>query len=215
MKRTDPLVRKRCREMFGDEWWKTDKKKRQDDAITYLNKYLSTSNTRNTQEDINALYKIVSSKIPRAKHIKIETLNPSRKCYEVMRELMKSGTEHRWLFHGTTAAAVPLICRDGFNRSFCGRNATVYGNGVYFTSDINYSAQNIYSVPDDKHIKRIFAASVLVGHTCQGRSGQITPDVCNNIMCDSTVDNVKNPSIYVIYKDFQAIPEYLISFTMD
>lgn len=38
--------------------------------------------------------------------------------------------ERIWLFHGTDEMTVPKIIQQGFNRSFCGRNATRYGKGV-------------------------------------------------------------------------------------
>ena len=40
--------------------------------------------------------------------------------------------ERVWLFHGTDQDTVPKIYQQGFNRSFCGKNATMYGKGVYF-----------------------------------------------------------------------------------
>merc|ERR1712196_535165 len=43
--------------------------------------------------------------------------------------------ERVWLFHGTDEATVPKIIEMGFNRSFCGKNATRYGKGVYFARD--------------------------------------------------------------------------------
>ena len=42
------------------------------------------------------------------------------------------GLERRWLFHGTTTAAIPKIIKQGFNRAFAGRNAVAFGKGVYF-----------------------------------------------------------------------------------
>merc|ERR1712167_489021 len=48
--------------------------------------------------------------------------------------------ERRWLFHGTDQDTVPKITQQGFNRSFCGKNATAYGKGVYFARDSEYSS---------------------------------------------------------------------------
>lgn len=41
-----------------------------------------------------------------------------------------AGDERRWLFHGTNHDTAEKIVAQGFNRSFCGKNATVYGKGV-------------------------------------------------------------------------------------
>ena len=38
--------------------------------------------------------------------------------------------ERVWLFHGTDEDTVPKITSMGFNRSFCGKNATMFGKGV-------------------------------------------------------------------------------------
>ena len=48
--------------------------------------------------------------------------------------------ERRWLWHGTKSDLLEKILQQGFNRSFCGRNATVFGKGVYFARDASYSA---------------------------------------------------------------------------
>lgn len=43
--------------------------------------------------------------------------------------------ERRWLFHGTQSDVIPKIEKQGFNRSFAGKNAVAYGKGVYFARD--------------------------------------------------------------------------------
>ena len=39
----------------------------------------------------------------------------------------ESRYERVWLFHGTDEETVPKIIEMGFNRSFCGKNATAFG----------------------------------------------------------------------------------------
>jgi poly [ADP-ribose] polymerase 10/14/15 len=61
----------------------------------------------------------------------------------------------------------------------------------------------------------MFLCRVAVGDWCKGQEGQLTPDPKphNHLeLFDSTVDNVTNPSIFVVYHDAQAYPEYLVSF---
>lgn len=43
--------------------------------------------------------------------------------------------ERKWLWHGTNIEVMNKILQQGFNRSFCGKNATAYGKGVYFARD--------------------------------------------------------------------------------
>ena len=52
----------------------------------------------------------------------------------------ESRFERKWLYHGCQDEVVPKIVQQGFNRSFCGRNATAYGKGVYFARDASYSS---------------------------------------------------------------------------
>jgi len=83
--------------------------------------------------------------------------------------------ERRWLWHGTNADSMEKIIQQGFNRSFCGKNATMYGKGVYFARDASYSSHDTYSPPDAKGNKYILACNVVVGEYCQGRKDARTP----------------------------------------
>ena len=51
------------------------------------------------------------------------------------------------LYHGTEKAVVRKICDNGFNRSYCGKNAVLYGCGSYFARDMSFSADDQYSEP--------------------------------------------------------------------
>jgi len=126
-----------------------------------------------------------------------------------------SATERRWLFHGSTSDIVPKIVKQGFNRAFAGRNAVAYGKGTYFARDASYSSHEAYSTKDAKGIQRMFLARVAVGDWSKGNHGQLTPDPKPHNaleLFDTTVDNVRNPSIFVVYHDAQAYPEYIVSF---
>ena len=135
-----------------------------------------------------------------------------------------AGFERRWLFHGTNKEVMPAIVQQGFNRSFCGKNATVYGKGVYFARDAKYSARRCYSIPDADGIQYMLLCRVAVGHYCKGEVNARAPAVRHgHVLYDSTcgllappevpvVDTLANPSIFVTYHDSQAYPEYLLRF---
>jgi poly [ADP-ribose] polymerase 10/14/15 len=124
--------------------------------------------------------------------------------------------ERIWLFHGTDEDTCGKIQEQGFNRSFCGKNATAYGKGVYFARDSTYAARPAYAVPDANGVQRMFACRVLIGQYCQGENGALTPAVrTEGILYDSTCNRVSDPSIFVTYHDAQAYPEYLIQFTCE
>ena len=93
--------------------------------------------------------------------------------------------------------------------------AVVYGNGVYFARDAYYSSQPKYSPPDMNGYKYIYLARVLSGEFTVGNSSMIVPpykDPTHHIHFDSVVDNVQNPTIFVMFQDALVYPEYLIVF---
>ncbi|XP_046555938.1 protein mono-ADP-ribosyltransferase PARP14-like isoform X3 [Haliotis rubra] len=124
-------------------------------------------------------------------------------------------TNETVLWHGTAVDAIPSICKGGFNRSYCGKNATAHGEGVYFAVQASYSDRNTYSVPDIQGHKHMFQARVLTGMYCRGQGGIRVPpqrDASNHIQYDSVVDNTGRPGMYIIFNDTQAYPEYLITY---
>lgn len=117
------------------------------------------------------------------------------------------------LWHGTSADAITNINHHGFNRSFCGKNATMYGQGVYFAVNANYSANATYSPPDPAGNRYVYLCKVLVGHPTVGQQNlRVLPARSGPILYDSATDNPNNPSMYVIFHDTQAYPEYMVTF---
>ncbi|XP_019378093.1 PREDICTED: poly [ADP-ribose] polymerase 14-like isoform X2 [Gavialis gangeticus] len=143
------------------------------------------------------------------------------KAYQIKKEEMntKNGNTNneRLLFHGTTSNSLTAINFKGFNRSYAGMNAANFGNGTYFAVHASYSAHDTYSKPDANGKKYMYLAQVLVGAYCNGRKGDITPPAKNPTdptdLYDSLTDNVNQPSMFIIFNDIQAYPEYLITFT--
>ncbi len=113
------------------------------------------------------------------------------------------GHQEMRLFHGTDEATVPKIISTAFNRSYCGKNMTAYGQGVYFARDASYSAGDTYSRPNKQGEKHIFFCRVLVGAYARGESSMRVPPAKASGLFDSTVDNIDSPSIFVIYHDAQ------------
>lgn len=119
------------------------------------------------------------------------------------------------LFHGTCYTTLTTINELGFNRSYAGKNAACYGNGTYFAVNANYSASNTYSKPNPQGEKHMYLCRVLTGDYTLGKQHMIVPPAKGTVSVqkyDSVVDNPANPSMYVIFHDAQAYPEYLITF---
>ncbi|XP_030066736.1 LOW QUALITY PROTEIN: protein mono-ADP-ribosyltransferase PARP14 [Microcaecilia unicolor] len=142
------------------------------------------------------------------------------KSYQIKKMNMDAKNGHknneRQLFHGTAPHTLKAINDLGFNRSYAGLNAAAYGNGTYFAVQAQYSAANQYSKPDASGQKYMYLAQVLAGDYCVGRAGIVTPqskstsDPTN--LYDSVTDNTTAPSMFVIFSDNHAYPEYLITF---
>uniref|UniRef100_A0AAV3A3H0 Poly [ADP-ribose] polymerase n=1 Tax=Pyxicephalus adspersus TaxID=30357 RepID=A0AAV3A3H0_PYXAD len=127
-----------------------------------------------------------------------------------------STNNEKELFHGTDLSSIQHVNNNGFNRSYAGRNAAAYGNGTYFAVNANYSASSSYAKPDINGQKHMYLARVLTGVFCNGQFGMITPPAKNTgnatDLYDSVTDNVQRPTMFVIFNDIQAYPEYHIIF---
>ena len=89
----------------------------------------------------------------------------------------------------------------------------LYGDGVYFATQFSYSAQEDYAQPDPNGIRCIFRCRVLTGEYTQGAEGlKEPPPKLGNRLYDSVVDDMNSPTMYVVFKDNHAYPEYLIKF---
>ncbi|XP_077991496.1 uncharacterized protein LOC144445727 [Glandiceps talaboti] len=121
------------------------------------------------------------------------------------------------LYHGTAAYNVDKISYGEFYSSFAGKNATSYGHGSYFAVNSSYSASTTFSPPDPRTGNRyVYQAKVLTGEFTRGQQGILVPPSKSGSdptdLYDSVTDNVQNPSLFVIFNDAQAYPEYLITF---
>lgn len=95
-------------------------------------------------------------------------------------------------------------------------SATAYGHGTYFAVNASYSANPTYSRPAADGSQLMFVARVLTGLYTQGQSSMRVPPPLNDQQphdrYDSVVDKLDNPSMYVVFHDNQAYPDYLITF---
>ena len=145
--------------------------------------------------------------------VKRQTVLQREKDSAAAKSVSQSRFERVWLFHGTDQDTVPKIIEMGFNRIFCGKNATAFGKGVYFARDASYSSSTTYSRPNANGVQHMFLCRVVVGEYCLGKRDALTPDVRQgHQLYDSTVNNMSDPGMYVTFHDSQAYPEYLIKF---
>ncbi|XP_028392678.1 protein mono-ADP-ribosyltransferase PARP15-like [Dendronephthya gigantea] len=158
---------------------------------------LNPNNPRQQKENKNIsdhFYQTAGNQ--RIQHIQ-RVQNPSLfKQYLMKKQSLdeKIGSNEKFLFHGTRGDKVREINKTGLNRSYAGNaHGAVYGRGVYFAlMSVGY-AQTL----------------VLTG---QRYIMVVPPRKGGNDSYDSVVNNVANPTIFVLFYDNQYYPEYLITF---
>ncbi|KAK5848975.1 hypothetical protein PBY51_008653 [Eleginops maclovinus] len=122
----------------------------------------------------------------------------------------------RHLFHGTRKEAAEEICHNNFDPRIAGQNGASNGHGSYFSISASYS--NTYSAMGlPNGVCHMFIAKVLVGNVTQGRFGyRRPPPIMSKTRpfgrYDTCVDNVCNPSMFVVFDSCQCYPYYLIKY---
>ena len=124
------------------------------------------------------------------------------------------------LFHGTTMDALRAIVNgnEGFEPMLSGSaTGALYGEGTYFARDASYSDCYAARVPATGQ-KVLLAANVLVGRTCLGAQGMRVAPIIDVVQGGATryntlVDNVHDPSIFVVRQSVMAYPSYLITYS--
>lgn len=173
------------------------------------------------QNVVKEFYDTIRDYRNKIKIIKVEKLSNKllQDQYKLKKaSMVRSSSEpevERTLYHGTSETSVKEICIQGFDRSFCGKNATVYGQGVYFAVNSALSVLDTYSPPNADGHKFIFMAKVLTGDFTVGKHDMKTAPLKENsgvpVRYHSVTDHLSSPTLFVIFNDTQAYPEYLIT----
>ena len=85
----------------------------------------------------------------------------------------------------------------------------MYGQGSYFAANASYS--DAFARIDSRLRQFMFLGKVLVGSYTIGRSSYRRPPLKNPLdpvsdLCDSCVDNIANPTIFVVFDTDQFYP---------
>ncbi|OCT90700.1 protein mono-ADP-ribosyltransferase TIPARP [Xenopus laevis] len=121
----------------------------------------------------------------------------------------------RHLFHGTDHSVVEAICKQNFDSRVCGKHATSYGQGSYFSTNASYSHK--YSDPNSSGQHFMFLAKVLVGRPALGKKSlrrppPLFPKDPASPLYDSCVSRNNNPDIFVLFDNDQSYPYFLIKY---
>ncbi|XP_043953298.1 protein mono-ADP-ribosyltransferase PARP14 [Gambusia affinis] len=155
-------------------------------------------------------------KIERVQNIHLRRAYEAQKKKIFEKNKQEGAANEKFLYHGTTEDNCDSIMKTGFNRRFCGQNATAYGEGTYFAVDASYSSQPTYSRPAADGSQLMFVARVLTGVYTLGQKGMKVPppldDKDPHIRYDSVVDKMDRPNMFVVFHDDQAYLDHLITF---
>lgn len=121
------------------------------------------------------------------------------------------------LWHGTKSVGKLLdICRDGFDRAHA--QVCMHGKGCYFAVSTSYSHR--YSCPvqlpsvNGRNLRAMLLAAVLVGEMVEGSNNMYPPPPKPHSKTgdrfENACDTLSNPSIFVTFKDHQALPVYVM-----
>ncbi|XP_030210904.1 protein mono-ADP-ribosyltransferase PARP12 [Gadus morhua] len=116
------------------------------------------------------------------------------------------------LFHSTDSKYIDDICCSNYDWRICGTHGTAYGKGSYFARDASYSHK---CTGNTSTVHSTFVSRVLVGHHTLGMADYLRPpskDGGDTLFYDSCVDNIRWPSIFVIFDPPQIYPEFLLTY---
>ena len=100
------------------------------------------------------------------------------------------------LFHGTDQENLQDILEDGFSLTVSVKHGSMFGNGIYFTNDIDKALS--YS-ERGKNTKYVIMCIVHIGDIILGAPGMgLHPKIKNkDKRYDTSVDNIKNPIQFI------------------
>ena len=135
------------------------------------------------------------------------------KVTSISNKLLKYQIKHDVWRHYLWGVFFADLCNDRINNSYNDAlyvAGTSYGKGSYFSTSSAYSVG--YSKDDGD--KYIILAKVATGRYRRGSSAvdRRTLSQSSRQVFHSTVDNELAPSIFVVYHDASAYPEYVIKF---
>jgi poly [ADP-ribose] polymerase 7/11/12/13 len=124
--------------------------------------------------------------------------------FKIVLQEQYNTVEEKLLFHGTKEYNIKSIADSGFDHT---KNVTsAYGKGTYFAKEANYSKN--YSTVSYDDVSFMFVCRVALSVPCQGKG---YTDI-DKTKYSYAVDNMMNPSIFVVPDDEAALPLYIVAF---
>ena len=146
----------------------------------------------------------------------VHNLKKNKNVFEAIKRTKQNKSEY-WLYHGTSTENIEKIICNGFDRNHNKRD--LYGKGTYFALSPLVAMKYCTAARNDSGSGNgsyaMLACRVLVGDYTKGFKymGQEALYKEDGVtQYDSLVNDVLKPSIFVINRDYHAIPMYVIEF---
>jgi hypothetical protein len=185
--------------------------------------YNTVSVDLNSQEALAMLQKF-SKTLKTAEIVRIERIQNlvAFSKYKKEVKLMKQKYQdeeieiEKYKFHGTrdTDPFKLIQSEEGFDMRFS--RAGMWGAGIYFAENANYSDKYSYDLDLAKGLKQLIIARILVGkayNSSSDRSLKIPPmNKETKQRYDSVKGNTGDSDVYIIYDNGRCYPEYLVTY---
>jgi hypothetical protein len=157
---------------------------------------------------------------------KLQCMNIAMDITKAADTAVSAAIEHRfvkWLFHGTGQENIEQIVNSqatGYLPMLAGSAVgAIWGNGTYFARDAKYShdyTEPKIDVLTTQSQRKMLLNRVIVGEWHKGARGITKFPMAKGEkyrQCNSLVNDVEDPTIFVIQHSNQAYPSYVITYT--
>ncbi|KAJ8261916.1 hypothetical protein GJAV_G00159950 [Gymnothorax javanicus] len=139
-----------------------------------------------------------------------------QKYHMQSRSVGQTGPLERHLFHGTTEDSAKEICQHNFDPRVSGKNGVVYGQGSYFARDAScafkYGARQGKEGCQHMFLAKVLVGEVTLGNSMYSRPPRLNPTTAGCELYDSCVNQISDPSKFVVFDNCQCYPYFLIKF---
>ena len=135
--------------------------------------------------------------------------------YNAVLSTQKNKGKEDLLFHGTNYGNITKIINTGFNRDY--NITSLYGKGTYFSNSARIAAEYSSDQNKGEHVYAMIACRVYIGDSTVGRRDMKRSELYKAdkvTQYDSLVNDLNDPSIFVINRDYHAVPCFVIVFTL-
>jgi len=204
-------------EQYQQRMKEEEERKRKERAQSERDAELAKAMALKSEEWVKQRFNLTMGSVKTIVSVTNVSDSKNHEIYEkILTEKLKNGQKReeieKWLWHGTKQLVnIDLIIRNGFDRSY--NTTSQYGRGTYFARDAAYSVNNGYCGRDANGVHSVLLCKVIVGEYTKGHSGiTAIPRKPDGSEFDSLVDNLQNPGIFVIWRDYHACPAFLVKY---